>query len=69
VARGECDVSRELLRIACQDINDVRSGRLIMINVRRGLVTTQDMVNRAAKAGARLDRLDGSKPLFALRDM
>lgn len=69
VARKERDVSRELLHITCQDINDVRSGRPIMINIRRRLVTAQDMVNRTAKVGARLDRLDGSKPLFALRDM
>jgi hypothetical protein len=69
VARGECDVSRELLRIACPDIHDVGSGRPIMINVRRRIATTQDMVNYAAKVGARLDRLDGSKPLFVLRDM
>ena len=68
-ARGERDVSSELLRITCPDINDVRSGRPVMIDVPLWrLVTAQDMVNRAAKVEARLDRLDGIKPLYALRD-
>lgn len=57
VARKERDVSRELLRIACPDINDVRSGRPVMFNVpRRRLVTAQDMVNRAAKVGMGVSR-------------
>lgn len=67
-ARGERDVSRELLRITCPDTNDVRSGHPVMTNVPLWrLETAQDMVNRAGEE-ARLDRLDGVKLLYSMRD-